>query len=359
MQNIGEEVIPGHSDEGTHKGQGENCSGQSGRATRFSYQENSVLISKVVEYYDQIIGQKAIKVPKSRKKALWICITDAVNAVGPHVRSVDVCKKRYHDIKRHVKKKLSEAEKHKKLNGREPPGDVELTDYEEELRKILSTEMTDGVKIKGYIDTGLSSEMFQDLMGFGASPEHTADSDFGSTSSDENQEIIVTKVDAQDIEAESTIENLHQLGTLRDKSDMDNVDCEPLLDKMMKHDECEHCQGKGLQELGSSLQRLHAEVVAMNHMLDLLATNQEKAREETARYREDTARYRANKLKLLMEANEIASKRLSMESPLETTAHRRHLTLQTGKGEPSNVRRSTLRTKGGASGSHPRKGGKL
>ncbi|XP_075700692.1 uncharacterized protein LOC142665041 isoform X2 [Rhinoderma darwinii] len=354
MQNTGEEVVPGQSDEASHKGQGENCSGQSGRATRFSYQENSVLISKVVEYYHQIIGQQAVKVPKSRKKALWISITDAVNAVGPHVRSVDVCKKRYHDIKRHVKKKLSEAKKHKKLNGREPPGDVELTDYEEELRQILSTEMTDGVKIKGYIDTGLSSEMFQDLMGFGASPEHTADSDFGSTSSDENQEIIVTKVDHQDIDAMSAVENYHQPGGLRDDSDLDNVDCEPSIDKIIQPEECAHCQGKALQELGSSIQRLHAEVVAMNHMLDLLATNQEKAREETARHREETVRYRANKLKLLMEANEIAAKRLSME-----TSHHQHMTPQTGEGEPSNLRRSTLRTRGGASASHAQKGGKL
>lgn len=353
MQNTGDEV-PSHSD----KGQGENCSGQSGRATRFSYQENSVLISKVVEYYHQIIGQKAIKVPKSRKKALWISITDAVNAVGPHVRSVDVCKKRYHDIKRHVKKKLSEAEKHKKLNGREPPGDVELSDYEEELRKILCTEMTDGVKIKGYIDTGLSSEMFQDLMGFGASPEHTVDSDFGSTSSDDNQEIIVTKVDPQDIEAMSALENLPQQGMLGDKSDLDNVECEPLLDKTIKQDECANCQGKALHELGSSVQRLHSEVVAMNHMLDLLVTNQEKAQEETARHREETARYRASKLKLLMEANEIAAKRLSMDSPLETNSHRQHLTLQR-EGKPSNLRKSTLRTRGGASASHARKRGKL
>ncbi|XP_069805549.1 uncharacterized protein [Dendropsophus ebraccatus] len=355
MQSTGEEVVPGHSDEGAQRGQGDNCAGQSGRATRFSYQENSVLISKVVEYYHQIIGQKATKVPKSRKKALWISITDAVNAVGPHLRSVDVCKKRYHDIKRHVKKKLSEAEKHKKSNGREPPGDVELTDYEEELRKILSTEMTDGAKIKGYIDTGLSSEMFQDLMGFGASPEHTADSDFGSTSSDENQEIIVTKVDPQDVEAMSTIEDVEKQGMLQDKSDLDIVDCEPLSDKTVKPEECVHCQGKAMQELGSSIQRLHAEVVAMNHMLDLLATNQEKAREDTARYREETARYRANKLRLLKEANEIAAKRLVKESSLETNSHRQHL--QPGEGRPSNKRRTTLRTRGGAS--HARRGGKL
>ncbi|XP_044128626.1 uncharacterized protein LOC122922176 isoform X3 [Bufo gargarizans] len=357
MPNTGEEVVFGHSDEGTPKGQGENCSGQSGRATRFSFQENSVLISKVVEYYDQIIGQKAIKVPKSRKKALWMRITDAVNAVGPHVRSVDVCKKRYHDIKRHVKKKLAEAEKHKRLNGKEPPGDVELTDYEEELRKILSTEITDDVKIKGFIDTGLSSEMFQDLMGLGASPEHTADSDFGSTSSDENQEIIVTKVDTLDIEAMSAIENSNQQGMLRDRADVDNVDCEPTLDQTLEPDECVHCQGKALQELGSSMQRLHAEVVAMNHMLDLLVANQEKDRVETARHREEMARYRASKLKLLMEANEIAAKRLSMESSLESNSQRQHVTLQTGG--PSNLRKNTLRTRGGASASHARKGGKL
>ncbi|KAG8560412.1 hypothetical protein GDO81_014967 [Engystomops pustulosus] len=355
MQNTGEELVPGHSDEGSHRGQGENCLAQSGRATRFSYQENSVLISKVVENYDQIIGPKAIKVPKSRKKTLWISITDAVNAVGPHVRSVDVCKKRYHDIKRHVKKKLSEAEKHKKMNGREPPGDVELTDYEEELRKILTTEMTDAVKIKGYIDTGLSSEMFQDLMGFGASPEHMADSDFGSTSSDENQEIIVTKVDPQEIEALSTVENFHPQGMLHDELDMDRVDRETSLDITGKPEECVRCQGKALQELSGGIQRLHAEVVAMNHMLDLLASNQEKSREETARHREETARYRANKLKLLVEANEIAAKRLSMD----TNSHRPPSTLQPEKGESSKPRRGTLRTRGGASASHSRKGGKF
>lgn len=227
-------------------------------------------------------------------------------------------------------------------------------------------------------------------MGFGASPEHTVDSDFGSTSSgndmavhtystcilvellaqasklsslflhflDDNQEIIVTKVDPQDIEAMSALENLPQQGMLGDKSDLDNVECEPLLDKAMKHEECANCQGKALHELGSSVQRLHSEVVAMNHMLDLLVTNQEKAQEETARHREETARYRASKLKLLMEANEIAAKRLSMDSPLETNSHRQHLTLQR-EGKPSNLRKSTLRTRGGASASHARKGGKL
>ncbi|XP_063283054.1 uncharacterized protein LOC134568408 isoform X1 [Pelobates fuscus] len=123
---------------------------QSGRAVRFTFEENTALVTKVIKYYNSITGVSASKISSSKKKAIWKIIVDAVNAVGGHGRSMKVCKKRYHDIKRHLKRKLSRASKQTRVIGGEEH-DADLNPYEEELRQVLGSEII--LCVNGDVDT--------------------------------------------------------------------------------------------------------------------------------------------------------------------------------------------------------------
>ncbi|CAH2296433.1 Hypothetical predicted protein [Pelobates cultripes] len=107
------------------------------RAVRFSFEENSILIAKVCEYYDEIIGMAAPETPQKKKNELWKKIVDAVNTVGGNNRTELVVKKRYFDVKRQLKRKLCKAASHVTETGGEKSEDADLTSYEEELLQVL------------------------------------------------------------------------------------------------------------------------------------------------------------------------------------------------------------------------------
>ncbi|KAM8960873.1 uncharacterized protein RCH25_036662 [Pelodytes ibericus] len=121
------------------------------RAVRFSFEENSTLISKVCEYYDEIIGSAAPETPQKKKNELWKKIVNAVNAVGGNNRTELVVKKRYFDVKRQLKRKLCKAASHANGIGVDKPEDADLTTYEEELLQVLVPGTVIG--IQGRLDT--------------------------------------------------------------------------------------------------------------------------------------------------------------------------------------------------------------
>ncbi|OCT73731.1 uncharacterized protein LOC108695536 isoform X1 [Xenopus laevis] len=116
--------------------------GSSGRAARFSSGENNALMGRIVQHYDYIIGKGAARTPACRKKAIWGEIRDAVNSVSNFQRSVANCKKRYQDIKRLLKKKLSAARKQIRVGV--PPQYLGLFPYEEQLHQLLGPELEGG-----------------------------------------------------------------------------------------------------------------------------------------------------------------------------------------------------------------------
>ncbi|KAE8595240.1 hypothetical protein XENTR_v10015647 [Xenopus tropicalis] len=126
------------------RNQRERVVGTSGRAARFSSGENNALMDKIVQHYDYIIGKGAARTPACRKKAIWGEIRDAVNSVSNFQRSVANCKKRYQDIKRLLKKKLSAARKQIRGSGGVPPQYLGLFPYEEQLHQLLGLELEGG-----------------------------------------------------------------------------------------------------------------------------------------------------------------------------------------------------------------------
>ncbi|KAM4723186.1 uncharacterized protein WCC33_009422 [Rhinophrynus dorsalis] len=111
------------------------------RSVRFTHEENLALTAKIIKYYDQILGQAASRTPQRRKNEQWLRIRDAVNAVSPHHRTVDVCKKRYRDIKRQIKKKLAEVHRPARFGGNRKAHHAKLIDYEQALSKVLESEI--------------------------------------------------------------------------------------------------------------------------------------------------------------------------------------------------------------------------
>ncbi|XP_053304076.1 uncharacterized protein LOC128464555 [Spea bombifrons] len=107
------------------------------RSIRFSFEENTILVSKVCEYFHSIIGPAANETPQRKKNEIWKKIVDAVNEVGGNNRPDMVVKKRYFDVKRQLKKKLCKAASHLAGTEDDKPEDVELTSYEEELLEVL------------------------------------------------------------------------------------------------------------------------------------------------------------------------------------------------------------------------------
>ncbi|XP_041422893.1 myb-related transcription factor, partner of profilin-like isoform X2 [Xenopus laevis] len=128
--------------------------GTSGRAARFSSGENNALMGRIVQHYDYIIGKGAARTPACRKKAIWGEIRDAVNSVSNFQRSVANCKKRYQDIKRLLKKKLSAARKQIRGSDGAPPQYLGLFPYEEQLHQLLGPELEGGDRDMDHPEVG-------------------------------------------------------------------------------------------------------------------------------------------------------------------------------------------------------------
>ncbi|XP_041422500.1 uncharacterized protein LOC121394761 isoform X2 [Xenopus laevis] len=124
---------------------------KAGRNIKFTFDENCALVDKVVQYYDHIYGHLAPKTSQARKRALWLRICEAVNAVGAHPRTIDNCKKRVSDIKRLLKKKLAEEKKYARGTGGGAPHEIHYLEYEEDFKKVMGPDIVDG--IDGHIDT--------------------------------------------------------------------------------------------------------------------------------------------------------------------------------------------------------------
>ncbi|XP_068111870.1 uncharacterized protein [Hyperolius riggenbachi] len=119
------------------------------RNIRFSYEENCVLVHKVIENWSALFGAQSQKISAAQKKYLWEIVVSAVNGVSQYRRTRQHCRKRLSDIKRYLRTKLSS---HKKYTDGRLPGDLKLTDFEEELLQVIGEEVT--TRLDGpYIDT--------------------------------------------------------------------------------------------------------------------------------------------------------------------------------------------------------------
>ncbi|KAM4663296.1 uncharacterized protein O3C94_011530 [Discoglossus pictus] len=117
------------------------------RNTKFTEEENDVLVTKVLENYPKLYGDDASRTSTFEKKRIWRGILESINSLGVSVRNVDTCKKRFADCKRFVRSKMS---KHWTQAGRRPPVNVYYAEWEEKIKAIICP-LVDG--IPGLIDS--------------------------------------------------------------------------------------------------------------------------------------------------------------------------------------------------------------
>ncbi|XP_063786129.1 uncharacterized protein LOC134934685 [Pseudophryne corroboree] len=123
------------------------------RAPKFTPAENDVLIQGVVKNYSKLFGRlNGLSVPYDSKESIWREIAMNVSAEGVCVRTAHVCKKRYHDCKSNVKRKMALEKKYVSGTGGGSPIQVDFHSWEVPLQEIVCPAGIFG--IEGGIDTG-------------------------------------------------------------------------------------------------------------------------------------------------------------------------------------------------------------
>ncbi|KAM5140606.1 uncharacterized protein ACMZJ9_014485 [Mantella aurantiaca] len=115
------------------------------RNTRFSMDENCILIERVVEKWDKLFGHLSRHTSFPAKNTMWREVVQAVNAAGVAERNIDTCKRRLNDIKRQIKTKLAELSKHRRGAGGGPPPEITFFEYEEKLIDYIDPDVIEGI----------------------------------------------------------------------------------------------------------------------------------------------------------------------------------------------------------------------
>ncbi|KAM8953544.1 uncharacterized protein RCH25_044344 [Pelodytes ibericus] len=180
------------------------------RNVRFSEEENDVLINSIMPHYERLFGKLAARNSTSVKNALWREIVSAVNAISAYPRSVQNCKKRYADIKRKVKDKLSKIAKHRRTTGGGAPLNISFWPYERVMEKMISADIVAGVP--GATDSG---RMLDQYFAGGSSDHYMLDlhdsqelaDDDDATEGDEFQAVTHDDTNDQEYTEENLPEN--------------------------------------------------------------------------------------------------------------------------------------------------------
>ncbi|KAM8953330.1 uncharacterized protein RCH25_044173 [Pelodytes ibericus] len=136
-----EEVAPSRSG---HKDGAPSQERERQRNVKFSEEENDILIKKISENYEKILGKLTTRTSTSEKKAIWRDIATSVNSVSAYSRTTMQCKKRYADIKKKVKEKMAKQSRHQSGSG--PRGAVSFWPYEKYLMSLISCEAVLGIQ---------------------------------------------------------------------------------------------------------------------------------------------------------------------------------------------------------------------
>ncbi|XP_075455197.1 uncharacterized protein LOC142494649 [Ascaphus truei] len=153
------------------------------RNPRFNDQENTALVTGILEHYDSIYGHLLGRTSSASRKEMWDTIVIGVNACGNHVRDKRNCHKRFDDIRSKLKKKIQHQRVHATGTGGGPtPQRLILSPLEELLRAKLLPVVVEG--LPGDRDIGIYPSQFPPVAPEGhVSPETEQVSSPGSASS--------------------------------------------------------------------------------------------------------------------------------------------------------------------------------
>ncbi|XP_078533476.1 myb-related transcription factor, partner of profilin-like [Lissotriton helveticus] len=115
------------------------------RKQKFSEKEQEVLIEEMVCNHEDLFGKKALKVPDSRKRKIWLEIQEKVNSVGVTTRSTDEIKKRWYDLRLRSKERLADRIKEANKTGGGTSAVDQPTPHEELIESTLLPECVSGV----------------------------------------------------------------------------------------------------------------------------------------------------------------------------------------------------------------------
>ncbi|XP_014345140.1 uncharacterized protein LOC102353983 [Latimeria chalumnae] len=118
------------------------------RKLNFSVEENEVLVNFILQNYGVLYGVGGIRGTLTQKYRLWQEVKEKVNRLGHCAREVEDLKKRWRDIKRKVKDKLSKQRQAAATPGANtgPPQDISLTILEEKVASTFHKESLESVE---------------------------------------------------------------------------------------------------------------------------------------------------------------------------------------------------------------------
>ncbi|XP_063795526.1 uncharacterized protein LOC134957489 [Pseudophryne corroboree] len=101
-----------------------------------------------MKYQRQLFGPESAKVPTRKKMVLCVKVVAAVNSEGVVKRTEDTCRKRYYDIKRHVKSKMAKEAKSARKAGGGQPYIARYLEYEELMRSVIPPEVVSATHVR-------------------------------------------------------------------------------------------------------------------------------------------------------------------------------------------------------------------
>uniref|UniRef100_A0A1Y1KNH9 Regulatory protein zeste n=1 Tax=Photinus pyralis TaxID=7054 RepID=A0A1Y1KNH9_PHOPY len=107
------------------------------RAANFTAKEEAILTSLVKQYEHVLECKKTDAVTNQQKTEAWSNVAREFNVVNDSHRSEAVLKKKFENLKKRVKKKLSENKTYSMGTGGGPYKDTPLNDTEEGIKDIL------------------------------------------------------------------------------------------------------------------------------------------------------------------------------------------------------------------------------
>ncbi|KAM5152931.1 LOW QUALITY PROTEIN: uncharacterized protein ACMZJ9_011065 [Mantella aurantiaca] len=115
------------------------------RNAKFTAHENLVLVENLIPVFHKLAGNNLATTDPAWKHAAWLKITAAVNSLGVYPRHHEHVKKRFHDIKFALRKKMSDDQQSRRSGVGVPGKKIFYHDYEELLKPYIYKESFIGI----------------------------------------------------------------------------------------------------------------------------------------------------------------------------------------------------------------------